>query len=371
VSKKRTPHTPKSAPVAIERRTALKTLGAIALYGPALASSACDGDAEGRDMRADPAAGGSDSGGSGTSVDAGGTGAPGSSSSAVDSGTPTASGGGDSGRSGSDSGAPAHTDASSPATMQDAGSDAAVMELGDAGAGTGGFFPPMFTDAPTCTLTSTDTAGEGPFFIHEDEVMNDPSLKRVDMRDGHPGLELQLSYRMLDNDGNCMKPIADVEVYTWHTDALGMYSGFNGQNPDQTYSGGGERSVENMERFCRGMQVTNAEGVVSFRSIYPGWYFGRPIHIHFVALRKGSMAQTSSYRSAQYHMFTTQLYFEEQFSRKIHENNAPYNTRTSGNGYAMYVKPNAQSTVRPAARMEGNVVVASINIITKSSGSRR
>jgi protocatechuate 3,4-dioxygenase beta subunit len=278
-------------------------------------------------------------------------------------------GGDDSGHVGSDGGA-AHTDASSPATVQDAGSDAGVMQLGDAGAGTDGFLPPMFTDAPTCTLTATDGAGEGPFFIHEDEVMNDPSLKRVDMRDAHPGVEMQLNYRMLDMDGNCMKPIADVEVYTWHTDAVGMYSGFNNQNPDMTYSGGIERTVENMDRFCRGMQVTNADGVVSFRSIYPGWYYGRPIHIHFVALRKGSMAATSSYRSAQYHIFTTQLYFEEQFSRKIHENNSPYKTRTSGAGYAMYVKPNAQSMVRPAVRMEGNVVVASINMITKASGNR-
>jgi protocatechuate 3,4-dioxygenase beta subunit len=255
--------------------------------------------------------------------------------------------------------------------VSEAGADAGVMAVGDAGAGGGDFFPPMFTDAPTCTLTGTDSAGEGPFFIHEDEVMTDPSLKRVDMRDGREGVEMQLNYRLLDQDGMCMKPIADVEVYTWHTDALGFYSGFNNQNPNQTYMGGIERTVENMDRFCRGMQVTNAEGVVSFRTIYPGWYYGRPIHIHFVALRKGSMAATSSYRSAQYHIFTTQLYFEEAFSRMIHEKNAPYTMRTSGSGYSTYVKPNAQSMVRPTVRMEGNVVVASLNIITKASGSRR
>jgi protocatechuate 3,4-dioxygenase beta subunit len=171
-----------------------------------------------------------------------------------------------------------------------------------------------------------------------------------------------------------MKPIADVEVYTWHTDALGLYSGFNGQNPDQTYMGGFERTIENGDRFCRGMTVTNAEGVASFRTLYPGWYFGRPVHIHFVALRKGSTGATSgtgSYRSTQQHIFTTQLYFEEQFSRMIHENNAPYTMRTSGSGYTQYVKPSAQSMVRPTMRMEGNVVVASLNIITRASASRK
>jgi protocatechuate 3,4-dioxygenase beta subunit len=168
-----------------------------------------------------------------------------------------------------------------------------------------------------------------------------------------------------------MKPIADVEVYTWHTDALGFYSGFENQNPNQRYMGVFERTVENGDRFSRGMQVTNAEGVASFKTVYPGWYFGRPIHIHFVALRKGSMAATSSYRAAQYHIFTTQLYFEEQFSRMILEKNEPYTMRASGSGYEAYVKPNAQSMVRPAVRMEGNIVVASLNIITGSMQSRR
>jgi protocatechuate 3,4-dioxygenase beta subunit len=354
----------------IERRTALKTLGAIALYGPVLASMGCDGDPETTDASSSPAASGSgsDSGSTGAATTGGST--PDAGGSSGSGSTTDVSSSGSSSGGATDSGSQTHTDAATSGAS-DAGADAAVSTpLGDAGAGTTGFFPPMFTDAPTCTLTGTDGAGEGPFFIHEDEVMGDPSLKRVDMREGHEGVELQLNYRLLDADGNCMKGIADVEVYTWHTDAVGMYSGFNNQNPDMTYSGGIERTVENMDRFCRGMQVTNADGVVSFRSIYPGWYYGRPIHIHFVALRKGSMAATSSYRSAQYHIFTTQLYFEEQFSRKIHENNSPYKTRTSGAGYAMYVKPNAQSMVRPAVRMEGNVVVASINMITKASGNR-
>ena len=245
--------------------------------------------------------------------------------------------------------------------------------MGDAGPSAGGLLPPMFPMASTCTLTGTDAAGEGPFFIHEDEVMTDPTLNRVDIRDGKPGVEMHLHYRLLDQDGMCMKPIAGVEVYTWHTDALGLYSGFNGQDPNKTYMPpagmGFERVVENGDRFCRGMQVTNTEGVASFKTVFPGWYFGRPIHIHFVALRKGSTAATSSYRSAQSHIFTTQLYFEEPFSRMIHENNAPYTMRTNVNGYTTYVRPSS-SRVRPATRLEGNVVVASLNIITNSTQSR-
>jgi protocatechuate 3,4-dioxygenase beta subunit len=364
--KKRTPDSHRLSRDALERRATLKKLGAIALYGPVLASMACDADPEANDASASPATGTPDAG---SVQDAGAT-PPGTGLGAMDSGAPISNAGADSGGGARDAGTPAPSDASGT-TPNDAGSDAGVMQVGDAGASAGGFHPPMFTDAPACTLTGTDTAGEGPFFLHEDEVMSDPVLNRVDIRDGREGVEMQLHYRLLDQDGNCMKPIADVEVYTWHTDALGFYSGFNNQNPNQTYSGAFERTVENMDRFCRGMQVTNADGVASFRTLYPGWYFGRPIHIHFTALRKGSMAATSSYRSTQYHVFTTQLYFDEQFSRKIHENNAPYTTRASGSGYTSYVKPSAQSMVRPAVRMEGNVVVASLNIITKASASRR
>jgi protocatechuate 3,4-dioxygenase beta subunit len=322
-------------------------------------------------------AGGGPGGGTGM-PDAGGPPAPGAM--AADAGAPPASGGNPSGGA-TDSGVrPGATDGGTvirpdvdSAVPNDAGVDAAVSAMGDAGPSVGGLLPPMFPMASTCTLTGTDSAGEGPFFIHEDEVMSDPSLNRPDIRDGKPGVEMHLHYRLLDQDGMCMKPIAGVEVYTWHTDALGLYSGFNGQNPNQTYMPppgmGFERVIENGDRFCRGMQVTNADGVASFKTVYPGWYFGRPIHIHFVALRKGSTAATSSYRSAQSHIFTTQLYFEEPFSRMIHENNAPYTMRTNVNGYTTYVRPSS-SRVRPATRLEGNVVVASLNVITNSTQSR-
>jgi protocatechuate 3,4-dioxygenase beta subunit len=200
--------------------------------------------------------------------------------------------------------------------------------------------------------------------------MNDESIRRSDTREGKPGVELQLNLRVLDSDGGCMKPISGVEVYVWHTDATGFYSGFNNQNPDMPYSGAIERTVENMDRFCRGVQITDADGVVKFRTLFPGWYNGRAIHIHFVALRPGSGPTTMSYRSTQYMVFTTQMYFLEQFSRMIHEHNAPYMARATGTAYAMYVKPQNMVVV-PTTKMEGSVAVGALNVITASSGSRR
>jgi protocatechuate 3,4-dioxygenase beta subunit len=226
---------------------------------------------------------------------------------------------------------------------------------------------PNFDEVASCVLTPTDRAGEGPFFIHDDEVMDDPSLFRSDLRDGREGVEFEIHLRVLDQAGDCAVPIAGVEVYVWHTDALGFYSGFADQNPDQSYMGGAERQVENADRFCRGAGVTDANGVVSFRSLYPGWYNGRALHVHFVCLRPGSGPDTASYRGSDYHVFTTQFYFDEAFSRDIHENNPPYNQRLSG-GYDTYVRP--ETDVRPTLTKTGNVVQGALNIVTVGNESR-
>jgi hypothetical protein len=62
------------------------------------------------------------------------------------------------------------------------------------------------------------------------------------------------------------------------------------------------------------------------------------------------------------------MYFEEAFSRNIHENNAPYSTRASGSNYNRYVKP--ETNVRPTAKMVGKVAVGALNILTDPSQSR-
>jgi hypothetical protein len=57
-----------------------------------------------------------------------------------------------------------------------------------------------------------------------------------------------------------------------HCDALGSYSGF------EAASGSGGRTDE--EKYLRGAQVTNSDGIVEFVTVYPGWYQGRTVHIH-------------------------------------------------------------------------------------------
>ena len=373
----------------LPRREALKGLGALALSAPGLAAVGCAGE-QGSNASESPlassgaGAAGLQSGRAGTSPSA--TSTAGLQAHSGSAGTLTqpamqtsprpavsspVAGAGPAGAGGqlaagtSAAGTPAASAGRGGMTAPTAGASGSAAD-----GGPGMFFPVTFDTVASCMLTPTDPAGEGPFFIHEDEVMNDAALMRYDMREGRPGVELQLNLRVLDSDGKCMKPISGVEVYTWHTDASGFYSGFNNQNPDQSYSGSIERTVENMERFCRGIQVTDSQGVVRFKTVYPGWYNGRAIHIHFLALRPDSSPDTTNYRGSKSMVFTTQMYFAEAFSRMIHEGNMPYKMRSSGSAYDKYVKPQ-NTTVNPSMRMEGNVAVGALNIITSATGSRR
>jgi protocatechuate 3,4-dioxygenase beta subunit len=159
-----------------------------------------------------------------------------------------------------------------------------------------------------------------------------------------------------------------VDVYIWHTDAQGFYSGFgmrggaDEQKPDAPYNGTpGSKNLENNDRFCRGIQTSNADGVVSFRSIFPGWYNGRDLHIHFVAFKKGSLsAGRVDYSAANSNgkwLFTTQFYFDPTFSKGIHEKNQPYLRRTTLSAYAgaMAADENGNSGLRAKSSLSGDV----------------
>src|SRR5690606_21902736 len=189
---------------------------------------------------------------------------------------------------------------------------------------------PAWDAVPSCTPSPTYRAGQGPFFIHDGERHDDVSLFRQDIRgrydpQAEPGTELQLHLRVLRAaDAGCgAMPMRDVEVYVWHCDAQGYYSGFGEpgeQQPDQVYRfTPNQNDLDNNTRFCRGVGVSDDNGVVSFRSIFPGWYNGRDIHVHVMVLARGSQARgRNRYRGGD-HLFTTQLYFEPALIDQVHK----------------------------------------------------
>lgn len=148
--------------------------------------------------------------------------------------------------------------------------------------------PPTATGtlAPSCILTPQQVLG--PFFI-------DVGLARSDVREDREGVVLRLGLQLVDADG--CTPIRDAVVNIWHTDALGGYSGFPNQPLGRDTTG---------QTFLRGFQVTDADGRVEFRTIYPGWYTGRTVHIH---VRIHLDATT---------VLVTQLYFDQSITDVVH-----------------------------------------------------
>src|SRR5205823_5956147 len=94
----------------------------------------------------------------------------------------------------------------------------------------------------------------------------------------------------------------------WHCDAGGTYSDVAGVSAGQT--------------FLRGYQVTGADGVVKFTTIYPGWYSGRAVHIH-VKVRMFDASNNVTTEA------TTQVFFDDPITDGVYANVAPYNSRSS------------------------------------------
>jgi protocatechuate 3,4-dioxygenase beta subunit len=154
----------------------------------------------------------------------------------------------------------------------------------------------QFDSAATCEVATELT--EGPYYFDVDSV-------RSDIREDREGTLLRLGVRVRDA-GSC-EPIENAIVDVWHCDALGTYSGF-----ESASQGGRSGGRTDDETYLRGAQATNADGIVEFRTIYPGWYPGRTTHIHAkVHLDRQTLLTTQ--------FFTTREVDDVVFAR------APYN----------------------------------------------
>lgn len=143
-------------------------------------------------------------------------------------------------------------------------------------AATGGSTTTVFGGDGACVLIPEETAGPYPLDLSGDEV-----FFRSDITEGRPGVPLALTLALVDASADCA-PISDARVDLWHCDADGAYSGYNQPGADTTG-----------ETFCRGIQVSDADGLVEFQTIYPGWYQGRITHIHFQVFLGNGLAATS------------------------------------------------------------------------------
>lgn len=123
------------------------------------------------------------------------------------------------------------------------------------------------SQAASCVASQALT--EGPYYSTDTPV-------RTNIAPGEAGTKTKITITVVDS--KC-KAVKGARVDIWHANAAGKYSAVEGVSGN----------------FARGTQVTNSSGKVTFTSIYPGWYPGRTMHIHFKIWRNGSEVLTSQF----------------------------------------------------------------------------
>jgi protocatechuate 3,4-dioxygenase beta subunit len=117
-----------------------------------------------------------------------------------------------------------------------------------------------------CTLIPTETAG--PFGL-DLTTNNAATYFRKDLREDRTGVRLNLKLKIIGAN-NCL-PMGNLQVNIWHCSKDSLYSGYD--NPMNVGQAG--------KTYLRGYQMTDANGIVEFTTIFPSWYNGRITHIHF------------------------------------------------------------------------------------------
>ncbi|MEU1404197.1 intradiol ring-cleavage dioxygenase [Streptomyces sp. NPDC005728] len=159
----------------------------------------------------------------------------------------------------------------------------------------------------TCTQLMPSVT-EGPYYL-------DGALVRKDITEGKSGVPLTLRLTVVDATDGCT-PVPGAAVEIWHCDAWGYYSGYTTANPGGSAPAESEEGDSaNDNTFLRAYQIANANGVVKFETIFPGWYTPRTCHIH-VKVHTGGEKADGTYEGGKVN-FTGQLFFDDAAAEAI------------------------------------------------------
>ncbi|QES87228.1 dioxygenase family protein [Rhizosphaericola mali] len=173
------------------------------------------------------------------------------------------------------------------------------------------------TEDTTCTVTPTET--EGPF-----PTKSPSSYVRSDITKGD-GVGASMSIKIIiTNTNDSCNVLEGAIVDIWHCDVNGDYSEYGGTtmqtNNYQSY------------HWLRGRQTTDSTGVVSFTSIFPGWYESRATHVH-----------VHVYNSSGKSLLVTQIAFSDDLCISVNTNGSSYGYTKGTSGYTKNASDNVFS----------------------------
>ncbi len=128
------------------------------------------------------------------------------------------------------------------------------------------------------------------------------------------GVPLTVTLTLLDNANGCT-PLAGAAVYAWHCDKDGKYSMY-------------DSGLKN-ENYLRGVQEADANGQVTFKTIYPGAYSGRWPHIHFEVFESMNNATAAGQVLAVSQIALTEAACKEVYASAGYESSAANFPRTT------------------------------------------
>jgi protocatechuate 3,4-dioxygenase beta subunit len=183
-----------------------------------------------------------------------------------------------------------------------------------------------------CTVTASETAGPFPTITPSSLVKSNIVMDRT-------GVGLTIKITIKNTKASC-EALKGAIVDIWHCDKDGNYS---------EYGGISMQSVNYTSvHFLRGRQTTDDNGLITFTSIFPGWYSGRATHIH-----------VHVYNTSGTSLLVTQIAFPEGTNSAVALVNASStNGYTKGmSGYTYNASDNvfSDSTTNEMAAISGSV----------------
>lgn len=159
------------------------------------------------------------------------------------------------------------------------------------------------TGSSTGSCSATPSETEGPF-----PTKQPATLAQTNIVGDRTGVPFNIKIYIKNRNNSCAA-LAGAIVDIWHCDKDGNYSEYGGTSMQTTnYTS---------YHFLRGRQTTDSSGLVSFTSIFPGWYSGRATHIH-----------VHVYNASGSSLLVTQIAFPEGSSSAVNAVNA-----STANGY--------------------------------------